>query len=178
MVNLDLIQQSYLLPSVWLSCTQQTLRGKWTWNKKKFNDIKSNSLNATGMYICTWSLFPLSANGEFICLHHIWLSHLIRYTTPPMDDRAICLPWNKNCVDIPRTDGSLWRITYNLLKFTKGIQRRGSATLWSIAISLGLTRSWFGQGLPNTKLFVKRRKQTASSLHFKQFISTLHDLAK
>ena len=55
-----------------------------------------------------------------------------------MDDRAICLSWNKNCADTPRTDGSLWRITYNLLKFARkygdilvcqGKVGRGSAIL-------------------------------------------------
>ena len=45
-----------------------------------------------------------------------------------MDDRAICLPWNKNCVDTPRTDDSLWRITYNLLTFYKGIRRYPSVS--------------------------------------------------
>ena len=37
-----------------------------------------------------------------------------------MDDRAICLPWDKNfCLDTPRTDSSLQRIAKNLLKFTR-----------------------------------------------------------
>ena len=40
--------------------------------------------------------------------------------TPPMDDRAICLPWDKNfAFDTPRTDSSLRRIKGNLLKFTR-----------------------------------------------------------
>ena len=37
-----------------------------------------------------------------------------------MNDRAICLPWDKKfCLEIPRTDSNLRRITENLLKFTR-----------------------------------------------------------
>ena len=47
------------------------------------------------------------------------LSHLIR--VPPMNDRAICLYTlgQKFCLDTPRTDSNLRRITENLLKFTR-----------------------------------------------------------
>ena len=37
-----------------------------------------------------------------------------------MDDRPICLPWDKIfCLDTPRTDSSLRRITEILLKFAR-----------------------------------------------------------
>ena len=36
-----------------------------------------------------------------------------------MDDRAICLLWDKLCLDTPRQVSSLWRTAENLLKFTR-----------------------------------------------------------
>jgi len=107
-------------------------------------------------------------------VHPLWMTELFAYH----GTKIVLTPLGQTIV-YGELRTIYWHFTreYRDTLVCQGKVGRGSATLWSIAISLGLTRSWFGQGLPNTKLFVKRRKQTASSLHFKQFISTLHDLS-